>query len=50
MVILGKTNIMKPRKLIKRFFLFTSAMQVGYYAVVYADKYKEDIKRVIKRS
>ena len=41
---------MKPRKLIKKFFLFTSAMQFGYYAVVYADKYKEDIKRVIKKS
>jgi len=25
-------------------------MQVGYYALVYADKYKEDIKRVVKKS
>lgn len=40
---------MEGRKLIKRFFLFTTAMQVGYYGVIYADKNKETLKKQYKK-
>ncbi|MCC4211093.1 hypothetical protein [Leeuwenhoekiella parthenopeia] len=40
-----KINTMEGHKLIKRFFLFTTAMQIGYYAVRYADKNKDVIKK-----
>ncbi|WP_262490565.1 hypothetical protein [Leeuwenhoekiella nanhaiensis] len=36
---------MEGHKLIKRFFPFTTAMQIGYYAVRYADKNKETLKK-----
>ncbi|RXG32674.1 hypothetical protein [Leeuwenhoekiella marinoflava] len=39
---------MKPRELISRFFLFTTAMQIGYYAVIFADKNKATIKKKYK--
>ncbi|WP_442845237.1 hypothetical protein [Leeuwenhoekiella sp. H156] len=39
---------MEGHKLIKRFFLFTTAMQIGYYAVRYADKNKDLIKKKYK--
>ncbi|MFD2827485.1 hypothetical protein ACFSYG_13460 [Leeuwenhoekiella polynyae] len=40
---------MKPRQLISRFFLFTTAMQIGYYAVIFADRNKETIKKKYKK-
>ncbi|WP_290574550.1 hypothetical protein [Leeuwenhoekiella sp.] len=40
---------MKGHKLIKRFFLFTTAMQIGYYAVRYADKNKDSLKHHYKK-